>query len=95
LHFVAGDGLRLRARPAAPGREFLRGISVAAHEVPECPGRNALAQNYLMPHSEATVLPVCLQVPYVMVRGNSDFLYKPLQNLGNGTWGCVPLSCDS
>lgn len=66
---------------------------MAAHEVPECPGRNALAQNYLMPRSEATVLPACLQVPYVMVRGNSDFL--PLQHLGNGAWGCVPLSCDS
>lgn len=30
---------------------------------------------------------LCLQIPYVMVRGNSDYLYAPLQKLANGTWG--------
>jgi hypothetical protein len=32
-----------------------------------------------------------VQIPYVMVRGNSDYLYKPITKLANGTWGCVSL----
>ena len=28
-----------------------------------------------------------VQIPYVMVRGNSDYLYKPIQKFTNGTWG--------
>lgn len=32
----------------------------------------------------------CLvQIPYVMVRGNSDYLYKPIEKFTNGTWGCA------
>lgn len=30
------------------------------------------------------------KIPYVMVRGNSDYLYAPLQKLANGTWGYEP-----
>jgi hypothetical protein len=30
-----------------------------------------------------------VQIPYVMVRGNSDYLYKPIEKFTNGTWGYV------
>ena len=36
---------------------------------------------------------VFVQIPYVMVRGNSDNLYKPIQKFTNGTWGYAMITC--
>jgi hypothetical protein len=32
-----------------------------------------------------------LQIPYTIIRGNSNHLYRPIQNQGNGVWGCAAL----
>ena len=40
-------------------------------------------------HHDPLLRPV--QIPYVMVRGNSDYLYKPIEKFTNGTWGYVTL----
>ena len=30
-----------------------------------------------------------MQIPYTIIRGNSNHLYRPIQNQGGGVWGCA------